>query len=134
MKAPARRELVRKLKAHGLSERHALRVVGMSASAFRYQCAPDRNEALREQIVALALRHRRYGAAMIDLKLRQHGLIVNHKRVDRLYALAGLQVMRRRRKKVPVADRHPLVRPGQIVQHYEGLMAAQTHKERARAA
>lgn len=111
VKAPARRELVHQLKAHGLSERHALRVMGMSASAFRYQCAPDRNEALREQIVALALRHRRYGAGMIYLKLRQHGLIVNHKRVDRLYALAGLQVKRRRRKKVPVADRHPLVRP-----------------------
>ena len=111
VKAPARRELVRQLKEHGLSERHALRVVGMSASALRYQGAPDRNESLREQIVALALRHRRYGAGMIYLKLRQRGLKVNHKRVDRLYALANLQVKRRRRKKIPIAERHPLVRP-----------------------
>ncbi|ACO75701.1 Probable transposase [Laribacter hongkongensis HLHK9] len=36
---------------------------------------------------------------------------VNHKRVDRLYAEAGLQIRRRKRKKVPVADRHPLARP-----------------------
>jgi hypothetical protein len=29
---------------------------------------------------------------MIYLKLRQAGMVVNHKRVDRLYAEAGLQV------------------------------------------
>lgn len=111
MKAPARRELVRHLSGRGLSERHALRVVGMSASAYRYQPAPDRNQSLREQILALAHRHRRYGAGMIYLKLRQAGQRVNHKRVDRLYAEAGLQVRRRRRKKVPVADQQPLGRP-----------------------
>ncbi len=48
---------------------------------------------------------------MIYLKLRQAGEIVNHKRVDRLYAEAGLQVKRRKRKKIPAADRHPLERP-----------------------
>ena len=41
---------------------------------------------LRARIVALAQRHRRYGAAMIHLKLRQAGELVNHKRVERLYA------------------------------------------------
>lgn len=111
VKAPARRELVHHLAGRGLSERHALRVVGMSASAYRYQPAPDRNSALREKILALAYRHRRYGAGMIYLKLRQAGQLVNHKRVDRLYAEASLQVRRRRRKKVPVADRQPLGRP-----------------------
>lgn len=111
MKAPARRELVRHLTGHGLSERHALRIVGMSASAYRYQPMPDRNQALREQIVTLAQRHRRYGAGMIYLKLRQSGQPINHKRVERLYAEAGLQVRRRRRKKVPVSDRQPLGRP-----------------------
>lgn len=95
----------------GLSERHALTVIGMSASALRYTPRPDRNADLRDRIVALAHRHRRYGAGMIYLKLRQAGQAVNHKRVDRLYAEARLQVRRRRRKKVPVADRQPLVRP-----------------------
>lgn len=111
VKAPARREVVRALAGRGLSERHALRIVGMSASAYRYQPAPDRNQPLREQIVVLAHRHRRYGAGMIYLKLRQAGQQVNHKRVDRLYAEAGLQVRRRKRKKVPVSDRQPLGRP-----------------------
>lgn len=69
------------MTAKGLSERHALRVVGMSASSLRYQPAPDRNAALREAIMALAHRHRRYGAGMIYLKLRQRGLVVNHDNV-----------------------------------------------------
>lgn len=83
----------------------------MSASSLRYQPAPDRNGALRERIVQLAHRHRRYGAGMIYLKLRQAGQQVNHKHVERLYALEKLQVRRRRRKKVPMADRQPLIRP-----------------------
>ncbi len=94
-----------------LSERHALRVMDMSASSLRYRPAPDRNTALRETIVTLAHRHRRYGAGMIYLKLRQRGLAVNHKRVERLYAEADLQVRRRKRKKVPMSDRQPLARP-----------------------
>nr|WP_087497292.1 IS3 family transposase [Curvibacter sp. AEP1-3] len=109
--APARRELVRHMVSHGLSERRSLRVVGMSASAYRYEPAQDRNGALKERIIALAQRHRRYGAGMIYLKLRQAGELVNHKRVDRLYAEAGLQVKKRKRKKIPLSDRHPLEQP-----------------------
>lgn len=99
------------MTAQGLSERHALRVVAMSASSLRYRPFPDRNTALRERIKALAHRHRRYGAGMIYLKLRQAGEIVNHKRVERLYAEENLKLKRRKRKKVPAGDRQPLVRP-----------------------
>jgi putative transposase len=95
----------------GLSERRGLQVIGMSASSLRYEPRPDGNAQLRERIVALAQRHRRYGAQMIYLKLRQSGQRVNHKRVERLYALEKLQVRRRRRKKIPLSERQPLVRP-----------------------
>lgn len=95
----------------GLSERRALSIVKMSPSSLRYVPVPDRNIELRRQIVALAQRHRRYGAGMIYLKVRQTGDVVNHKRVERLYAQEHLQIKRRRRKKVSIAERHPLVRP-----------------------
>ena len=111
MTAPARRVLVRDMTAQGVSERRALALVRMSASSLRYTPAPDTNAALRARIVALAHQHRRYGAGMIYLKLRQAGALVNHKRVERLYTEARLQVRRRRRKKIPVADRQPLIRP-----------------------
>jgi hypothetical protein len=57
--------LVRDMTHSGLSERHALRVIGMSASSYRYSAAADKNQVLREQIVSLAHRHRRYGSDMI---------------------------------------------------------------------
>jgi putative transposase len=110
--APARRELVRWMGTKGMTERRSLAIVGMSASALRYEPRPDRNAALRARIVALAQRHRRYGVGMIHLKLRQAGELVNYKRVERLYGLEKLHIRRRRRKKIPVADRQPLVRPG----------------------
>jgi transposase InsO family protein len=95
----------------GLSERRALAVMRMSASALRYAPRPDRNVELRERIQVLAQRHKRYGVGMIHLKLRQEGLPVNYKRVERLYQEAKLQVRRRKRKKVPLAERQPLQRP-----------------------
>jgi len=109
--APVRRDLVRQLITKGLSERRALVAVRMSASAFRYVPRPDRNGELRERIQALAQRHKRYGVGMIHLKLRQAGMLVNYKRVERLYQEAKLQVRRRKRKKVLLGERQPLLRP-----------------------
>jgi transposase InsO family protein len=110
--APVRRELVRWMQTKGMTERRSLRIVGMSASSLRYEPRPDRNVGLRARIIALAQRHRRYGVGMIHLKLRQAGELVNYKRVERLYRLENLHIRRRRRKKIPVTDRQPLIRPG----------------------
>ena len=110
--APVRRDLVRWMQTKGLTERRCLGIVAMSASSLRYEPRPDRNSALRARIIALVQRHRRYGVGMIHLKLRQAGELVNYKRVERLYRLEKLHIRRRRRKKIPVADRQPLIRPG----------------------
>ena len=96
----------------GLTERRSLAVLCMSASSLRYAPRPDRNAELRQRIVALAQRHRRYGVGMIHLKLRQAGERVNYKRVERLYRLEHLHIRRRRRKKIPASERQPLIRPG----------------------
>jgi putative transposase len=69
--ASSRREVVRWMRSKGLSERQALGIVGLSASSLRYTPRPDRNAELRERILALAHRYKRYGAGMIYLKLRQ---------------------------------------------------------------
>ena len=55
----------------GLSERRSLAIALMSASAYCYPTRPDRNGDLRQRILALAQRHKRYGVGMIHLKLRQ---------------------------------------------------------------
>ena len=53
--APARRELVRWMQTRGLSERRCCRLLGMSASALRYERRADRNAELRQKIVASAI-------------------------------------------------------------------------------
>ena len=59
MAVAARREVVRQLQERGLSERQALRLVGMSASTLRYEPCDDGNEGLRERLKELAGQHRR---------------------------------------------------------------------------
>lgn len=54
-----------------LAERRARAVVWMSVSALRYVPRPDRDVELRERIVELARRHKRYGVVMICLKVRR---------------------------------------------------------------
>jgi putative transposase len=107
----ARREAVRQLQACGLSERQALRLVGMSASTLRYEPRDDGNEALRERLKTLAGQHRRHGYRMLHNRLRGEGWAINVKRTYRLYREEGLMVRKRRRKKLPVTERQPLLRP-----------------------
>ena len=109
--APARRVVVRSMTERGLSERRALAVMGMSASALRYTPGPDRNAALRARIVALAHRHRRYGAGMIHLKLRQAGERVNHKRVASAVRRGAPADSPSPAQEGAVVDRQPLIRP-----------------------
>jgi putative transposase len=63
------------------------------------------------RFILLSHQYKRYGIGMIHLKLRQAGLLVNYKRVERLYQEAKLQVRRRKRKKVLIGERQPLFRP-----------------------
>jgi transposase InsO family protein len=109
----ARREVVHELKALGLSERAALRLVGMSASVLRYQPRDDGNSKLRERLKELAGQHRRHGYRMLHDRLTRQGWSINVKRTYRLYRLEGLMVRQRYRRKLPVPERQPLLRPNQ---------------------
>lgn len=53
--APARCVPVRHMVGRGLSELRSLRIIGMSASAYRYEPAADHNGALKEEIMARPL-------------------------------------------------------------------------------
>lgn len=109
----AKQECVRELQGFGLSERRALKLVGMSASVLRYQAQDDRNTGLRERLKALAGQHRRHGYRMLHGRLRNEGWTGNVKRTYRVYQEEGLAVRQRRRKQLPVPERQPLLRPEQ---------------------
>jgi putative transposase len=84
-------------------------------SSYRYEPRPDRNLALREELVKLARQKPRYGYRRLHVLLQRRGHEVNVKRVYRLYAEEGLAVRRRKRKRL-VRDRalEPrLIRPNQ---------------------
>lgn len=109
----AKRECVRQLQSRGLSERRALKLLNMSVSVLRYVPRTDGNASLRERLKELAGQHRRHGYRMLHSRLRNEGWRVNVKRTYRLYRQEGLMVRKRRRKKLPVPERQPLVRPMQ---------------------
>lgn len=83
-----------------LSERRACRFLGVHRSLVRYRsCRPPETE-LRERLRELAEQHPSWGSPRLTWLLRREGLVVNHKKVERLYREEGLMVKRRRRKRV----------------------------------
>lgn len=64
----------------------------------------------------IASERRRFGYRKIGILLRREGLLVNHKRVYRLYREEGLAVLRRRKRHVRVARGNtppPVTRPNE---------------------
>lgn len=79
--------------ATGLSQRRACSLTGLSLSTCRYEAQrPAADAHLSGRIIELALERRRFGYRRIWQLLRREGLLVNHKRVYRLYHLSGLGV------------------------------------------
>ena len=55
---------------------------------------------VREMIRMLAQKRRRFGSPRIYLLLRREGLVINHKKVERIYREEGLSLRKRKRKKM----------------------------------
>ena len=108
----ARREAVGRLRTLGASLRRACRVIGLSTSTWRYDRRPDPvNTQLLERLQAHAAERPRFGYRRLHTLVDREGLHVNHKRVYGVYRGAGLQVRRRRRKRLTRGERVPLPRP-----------------------
>ena len=69
---------------HGLSERTACKLLDVERSSYRYEPRPDRNAALRSELVKLARQKPRYGYRRLHALLSRRGSAVNVKRVYRL--------------------------------------------------
>jgi putative transposase len=83
------------------SERRASAVVGIGRSTVRYQRRRQGDEShLRQRLRTLAEERPRFGYRRLHVLLQREGVIINHKRVERLYREEGLAVRRRRRKRV----------------------------------
>ena len=98
-------------QAHRLSERRACELVGMERSSYRYARRRQDESGLRRRLRELAAERRRYGYRRLAVLLRREGWAVNHKRVYRLYGEEGLEVRRRKRKRIGPTQRQPLTTP-----------------------
>lgn len=88
-------------ECYGLSERRACQLVGIGRSTLRYHRRPHlEEESLRQRLRELAAERPRFGYRRLHVLLRREGVIINHKRVERLYREEGLAVRRRSRKRV----------------------------------
>jgi putative transposase len=98
-----RRHAVREaMAAAELRERRACRFTGFPRSTQRYR--PRRDDApLRARLESLAVLKPRWGYRRLHWLLVREGWAVNRKRVQRVYRAAGLEVRRRKRKRVAVA-------------------------------
>ncbi len=94
-----------------MSERQACKLVDLSRSVNRYRRHPDRKSELRQALIAMAQSQPRVGYRQLHDRLRRQGWVVNHKRIERLYAEAGLALRRKRRSRKIVSEREPLAVP-----------------------
>ena len=99
------------MEQHNLSERRACRLVALSRSVYRYQARRPDDTVIREQLTALAERHRRWGFDKMMDWLRQQGFRWNHKRVYRVYCELGLNRRVKPKKRLPTRHPHPLAQP-----------------------
>ncbi len=115
-----RRAAVQWIQArYGLSERRACRLVGVGRSTLRYRSRARTDEpSLRQRLRELAAERPRFGYRRLHGLLRREGMIVNHKRIERLYQEEGLAVRRRTRKRVARNGRGRAAFPGRPNQQW----------------
>ena len=116
MKPARKRKLVyRAQEQYGASERRAwCGLIQIGRTTHRYQSIRDPQDELRLRLKELAAARPRYGSRRLHILLQREGWKINHKRVCRLYREEGLQVRRRRRRKVAARPRVRLPAPSEL--------------------
>ena len=115
----AKRMAVKHLQERfGQSRRRICGLVGLSTSTWHYKTKPNENPLIRQRLRDIAGERRRWGYRQMHEILRREGIIINHKRTERLYREEGLQLQIRRRKKTAATLRVPLPYPEQVNHHW----------------
>jgi putative transposase len=90
-----------------MSERRACGLADVCRATVRYQAHGQEDESVRQRLRELAALRKRFGYRRLGVLLRREGLLVNHKRVYRLYREEGLSLRRRKRKRLTSEGRGP---------------------------
>jgi putative transposase len=108
----ARREAVAQLRvAYEVSERRACLALGADRTSIRYRSGRPDDAAIRARLRELAAVRRRFGYRRLHVLLRREGIVMNHKKLRRLYREERLQVRRRGGRKRALGTRAPMALP-----------------------
>jgi len=66
---------------------------------YRYQPKADNDATLRQRLREIAGQRKRFGCPRLHIMLKREGLVINHKRTERIYREEGLALRRKRRRK-----------------------------------
>ena len=95
---------------HAISQRRACQLASVDPKTVRRERVPDYPE-IRQRMREIASERRRFGYRRIGLMLAREGMVMNHKKLRRLYREEGLAVKRRRGRKRATGTRKPLPIP-----------------------
>ena len=120
MTTEQRRRVVTHLQAaYAISARRALRLIGLSRSRWHYHPRrPAMDAPVRARLKELATQRPRFGYKRLHVLLRREGVVINLKRVYRLYREERLLVRPHRSRKRTTEPRVPLPAPTQPNQRW----------------
>jgi len=95
----------------GISERRACAILSVDRSSMRYAHRRSDDGDLRSRLREIALERRRFGYRRLGIMLAREGIVMNHKKLLRLYREENLRVRRRRGRKRAMGTRAPITLP-----------------------
>ena len=98
-------------KQHGVSQRRACEVLSIDRSSVRYRSVRPDDTDIREAMKAVASERRRFGYRRIHVMLDRQGIVMNLKKLRRLYREEKLTVRKRGGRKRALGTRRPLALP-----------------------
>lgn len=93
------------------SQRRACGLVGLEPKTYRYTSTRPDDDAVRQRLRELALERRRFGYRRLHILLRREGIVLNRKKVYRLYREERLSVRKRGGRKRALGTRAPMAIP-----------------------
>jgi putative transposase len=99
------------IKDKGYTQRRACRLVGQEPKTYRYASKRPDDDALRQRLKELASQRKRFGYRRLHLLLRREGVLLNWKKLYRLYREERLTVRKRGGRKRALGTRAPMTIP-----------------------